>query len=45
MYIGKIELIGMIFEIEKPNEDSFQIQFFPQNDVTNPMCFIDSNSP
>ena len=25
MYISKIEIIGMIFEIEKPNEDSFQI--------------------
>jgi len=28
MYIGKIGIIEMIYEIEKPNEDSLQIQFY-----------------
>ena len=28
MYISKIGIIEMIYEIEKPNEDSFQIQFY-----------------
>ena len=28
MYIGKIGIIEMISEIEKPNEDSLQIQFY-----------------
>ena len=37
MYISKIVIIEMIYEIEKPNEDSFQIQFFPQTNVTNPI--------
>lgn len=28
MYISKIGIIEMIYKIEKPNEDSFQIQFY-----------------
>ena len=36
MYIGKIGIIEMIYEIEKPNEDSFQIQS-TQTNVTNPI--------
>ena len=40
MYIGKIGIIEMIYEIEKPNEDSLQIQFYSnqcdQPDLTFP---------
>jgi hypothetical protein len=31
MYISKIEIIELISEIEKPNEDSFQIQFYSKS--------------